>query len=235
MHPMPCSYPIVSAEDVAWITEADMIEVDRVMTEDLHIELLQMMENAGRNLARLVVDIGAPDRVAVAAGSGGNGGGGMVAARHLSNFGVDVVVTTTRGPEELSPAAAHQLDILSEIGVGVSTDLVDADLTIDAIIGYSLRGAPKGGSALLIERTNAASVVFALDTPSGLDVTTGALPGVAVRADATMTLALPKVGLRKAEMAGDLYLADISVPPSVISSHGPVPDFSASPLLQVQR
>jgi NAD(P)H-hydrate epimerase len=81
------SYPVVAPDDVAWITEADMVEVDRVMIDDLHIELLQMMENAGRNLARLVLDLVRPASVAVAAGSGGNGGGGLVAARHLTNAG----------------------------------------------------------------------------------------------------------------------------------------------------
>jgi NAD(P)H-hydrate epimerase len=72
-------HPTIHRDDVAWITEADMIEVDRVMIEDLHIEQVQMMENAGRNLARLALDLATPARVAVAAGSGGNGGGGLVA------------------------------------------------------------------------------------------------------------------------------------------------------------
>jgi len=74
------SYAKVRADGLAWIDEQQMIEVDRIMIEDLRIELLQMMENAGRNLARLVLDGWSPRRVAVAAGSGGNGGGGMVAA-----------------------------------------------------------------------------------------------------------------------------------------------------------
>ena len=55
-----------------------MIEVDRVMVEDLKIELIQMMENAGRNLARLVLDLFNPASASVYAGSGGNGGGGVV-------------------------------------------------------------------------------------------------------------------------------------------------------------
>lgn len=90
-------------------------------------------------------------------------------------------------------------------------------------------------SASLIEQVNTASAVVALDTPSGLDVTSGRVPGIVVRADATMTLALPKVGLRKSEIVGDLYLADISVPPAATSSYGPAPDFSTSPLLRITR
>ncbi|MGI9644178.1 MAG: NAD(P)H-hydrate epimerase, partial [Ilumatobacteraceae bacterium] len=139
------AYPTVPARAVGWLTEAEMVEVDRVMIEDLRIELVQMMENAGRNLARLVLDAAAPDRVAVVAGPGGNGGGGLVAARHLANSGVDVVVTLARG--ELTGVPAHKLDILTRRGVSTSGSLVEADVTVDALIGYSLRGAPRGRSA----------------------------------------------------------------------------------------
>lgn len=60
--------------------------------------------------------------------------------------------------------------------------------------------------------------VLALDTPSGLDTTTGAAMEPVIRARATMTLALPKEGLRaqRAEsFVGELYLANISVPPGL--------------------
>ncbi len=229
------AHPTIDPNDVAWITEADMIEVDRVMIEDLHIELLQMMENAGRNLARLVLDLAAPTRVAIAAGSGGNGGGGLVAARHLANAGVDVTVTTTRPGNELSPVPAHQFDILQRMGVPTAPTIGAADVVIDALIGYSLRGAPSGRSAELIEAVNThAATVVSLDTPSGLDVTTGATPGAAVRADATLTLALPKVGMRDSDVVGALYLADISVPRSVTAAYGsPAPDFSRGSVLQI--
>ena len=73
-------YPEVSADELGWLDEPQMVEVDRVMIEDLGIELLQMMENAGRNLATLIIDRFAPGSVTVLAGSGGNGGGGLVAA-----------------------------------------------------------------------------------------------------------------------------------------------------------
>ena len=228
------SYPTVDGNHVGWITERDMIEVDRVMIEDLHIELLQMMENAGRNLARLVLDLAAPGSVAVAAGSGGNGGGGLVASRHLANAGVDVTVTLSRPASELSGVTAHQYDILQRMGVALSPELQRADVAIDAVIGYSLRGAPRGASATLVEALTSAPFVVALDTPSGLDVTTGEAPGVVVSAAATMTLALPKVGLRTAPQVGDLYLADISVPRSVTAALGPAaPDFSAGSILSV--
>jgi NAD(P)H-hydrate epimerase len=229
------SFPEVSAERVAWISEADMIEVDRVMIDDLHIELLQMMENAGRNLARLVLDLGGRCSVAIVAGSGGNGGGGLVAARHLANAGVDVTVTTTRPASELTGAAAHQLDILRRMGVEVHDEIGDAAVIVDAVIGYSLRGAPGGRTRDLIEAINVRdATVVSLDVPSGLDASTGEKPGMVVEADATLTLALPKIGMRHATSVGDLFLADISVPRSVTAVFGsPPPDFALSPILGI--
>ena len=214
-------FPLVLADAIGWLTEEQMVEVDRVMIEDLRIDLIQMMENAGRNLANLAIARHHPERATVLAGSGGNGGGGLVAARHLANRGIDVTVTLTRPDGDLHGVPGHQLEILNRIGVPVADAPLQADLVIDAVIGYSLRGAPTGRAAELINWANdQAAPVVSLDTPSGLDVTTGKTPGVVIAADATMTLALPKGGLRAAEPVGALYLADISVPPSVYRALG---------------
>ncbi len=193
-----------------------------------------MMENAGRHLASVVLEGASPDTVAVAAGSGGNGGGGLVAARHLANAGVDVVVVTTRSGEDMGPVPAHQLDIVERMGIERVPSLMPADVVVDAVIGYSLTGAPRGRSAELIAAIGDARTVVSLDTPSGLDVTTGAIPGLVVSADATVTLALPKIGLRHALQAGELYLADISVPPSVGGGFGAeAPPFGHRGLLRL--
>ena len=198
-----------------------MREVDRVMIEDLHIELIQMMENAGRNLAELALDRFGPDRVVVLAGSGGNGGGGLVAARHLANRGVEVAVVLGADRQRLGPVPAHQLDILARMLVPVSTEPSPADLYVDALIGYSLSGNPRGRIAKLIEwLAGQPEPTLALDTPSGLDVTTGQAGTPSVSATATLTLAAPKTGLAGAAAVGDLYVGDISVPPSVYDAFG---------------
>jgi len=225
------AYPVIPQDSVGWITEAEMIEVDRVMIDDLGIELLQMMENAGRNLARSAIDLFAPSTVWIAAGTGGNGGGGMVAARHLTNAGVDVTITTTRSGGELSGAPLHQFEILRRMGVRIADEPVAGDLAIDALVGYSLRGTPRGRTAELVGAFSEQSLTLSLDTPSGIDVTTGETPGAFVSADATMTLALPKTGLRDHTAVGRLLLADISVPHSVTAPLGGAPDFRASPIL----
>lgn len=215
--------------EVPYLTTDQMREVDRAMMEDLKIGLVQMMENAGRNLAALArqrfLDGGPEGRkVVVLAGAGGNGGGSLVCARWLHNQGAKVTVFTTRPDDEFAPVPAHQLEILRNMRVSVSPasrlDSVEgSDLIIDGVIGYSLHGAPQGAAAGMILWANKQDApTLALDAPSGVDTTTGAVFDPAIEAVATMTLALPKEGLRAPGVAahvGELYLADIGVPPSL--------------------
>ena len=229
-------FPRITADEIGWLTERQMIEVDRVMIDELKIGLIQMMENAGRNLAQLVLERFGPSTVTVLAGSGGNGGGGLVAARHLANRGVDVSVTFGQPVAKLGPVPAHQYEILQRMGVPVVTEPRRSDVVVDALIGYSLHGAPRGRvDELISEIGEIGDRVVSLDTPSGLDVSDGSVPGDVVRADATVTLALPKVGLRDAPHVGELYLVDISVPPAVFDAIGvgPTPDFSGSSIIEI--
>ena len=151
----------------------------------------------------------------------------MVCARRLHAWGGDVTVLTTAPDERHRGEPAKQLDILGRMDVPVShavggAPLPGADLVIDAMIGYSLSGAPAGVAASLVRATNLhVAPVLSLDLPSGVDATTGRVAGPAVRATATLTLALPKTGLFSTEAApfvGELYLADIGVPPQLYAS-----------------
>ena len=215
--------------DVPYVTTEQMIEVDRAMMEDARIQLIQMMENAGRNLAHLArVRFFAGDprgkNVVVLAGTGGNGGGALVCARRLHNWGAQLQVFLTHPATDLTPVPAHQLDILQRMNVPVVqadaiTQVQSPALIVDGLIGYRLKGAPRGAVADLIRWANAEPApILALDTPSGIDTTTGTIFDPAIKATATMTLALPKAGLRAPgveALVGELYLADISVPPSL--------------------
>ncbi len=233
---MALHYQIQSRVEIGAVTAEQMAEVDRRMVEDLGIELIQMMENAGRNLAHLAVSRFGPRSAAVYVGSGGNGGGGLVAARHLANQGVDVTVVLSRSPDRLAPVPAHQLDIVTRMGLTVGDEPVDADLGIDAMVGYRLDGELEERSADLAREIGRRHVeVLSLDVPSGLDSTTGRAGDPAVDATATVTLALPKVGLVESALAGELYVADISVPPSVYDEMGvgPAPDFSRGPIVRL--
>lgn len=213
-----------------FVTVSQMREVDRLAVEAYGITLLQMMENAGRALAalarqRFLGGNAAGARVLVLAGSGGNGGGGLVAARRLHGWGADVEVRLSAPAERLRSETRHQLVTLERSGVQVhagAEPVPSCDLVVDALIGYSLRGAPQGLARQMIDETNGAGrPVVSLDIPSGMDADTGVAAASVIHASATLTLALPKVGLRAhgaRRWIGELYLADIGIPPELYES-----------------
>ena len=207
-----------------------MVEIDRLMIEEYGITLLQMMENAGRNLAELTSKMVAGGvkgkRIAVLCGGGNNGGGGMAAARHLVNWGADVQVALAFPDDKLKDAPAYQLRTLRAMHVRITDDFPagDFDFLIDALIGYGLRGAPRGKIAQWVQKANHSSIpILSLDIPSGLDADTGVPLGDCIRADVTLTLALPKVGMREdgaSKFLGELYIGDISVPIGLLREMG---------------
>lgn len=227
------TFPIYS-KPVPYVNTSQMIEVDRAMIEDYKIELIQMMENAGRNLAHLARQrflSGDPrnHKIVILTGAGGNGGGAMVCARRLHNWGADVHVFITKSDDELTSTPAHQLSILRRMNVPIAqidtlSSIQNFDLIIDGVIGYSLHGAPHGTAAEFIrwanEQRTSGTAILALDAPSGIDTSAGTIFDPAIRATSTMALALPKEGLRGDGVrayVGELYLADISVPPDLYS------------------
>lgn len=220
--------PAIAADDVPWVSVEQMREVDRLATEEFGVLLEQMMENAGRNLAATARELLgglAERRVVVLVGPGGNGGGGLVAARHLATARAAVSVVLDRAPSQLAPVPArqHALARASGVLVSVADPGVDApELVLDALLGYSQSGPPRGATEELIEWT-VGRRVLALDVPSGLELASGSLREPHVRAEATLTLALPKQGLGAAsarEAVGQLLLADISVPAAVYERLG---------------
>jgi NAD(P)H-hydrate epimerase len=233
------------------VTVAQMREVDRIMVDELHIELLQMMENAGRCLAAhtrswLSGQL-AGRQVVVLAGSGGNGGGGLVAARRLTIWGAAAAVVLGQPRSEIRGVPAHQLEILDRMGVPVWTaeqytqeTLSHADAILDALIGYSLQGPPREPIASLIRAANRSHApVIALDIPSGLEGDSGQAFDPAIKAATTLTLALPKAGLMRPaarDWIGALYLADISVPVQVYQQLGVEtgPIFGASDIVPIR-
>ncbi len=195
-----------------------MREVDRVAVEEVGVSILMMMEHAGRSLADPLR--GYEGRVVVLAGGGGNGGGGLCAARHLLNAGVDVQVVLGPDPADLTGAAARQFGVLREMGVSPAADdvLGDADVVLDALVGYGLSGPLRGRPAELVDRLDDPDAeIRSLDVPSGVNATTGERPGPAVDADLTTTLALPKTGLGG---VGPVRLADIGLPRVVFERAG---------------
>jgi len=208
------------------VTESEMREVDRLAVESFNLGILQMMENAGRNLSITAKEMlnKNEDRVVVLAGSGGNGGGGICCVRHLLNHGITPSLILSKSEEDYRGAAGHQLSILQAAGYHPTLDEVDrtimeADLIIDSLLGYSLKDAPHGPTQELIDLANQSkSRILSLDLPSGIDATTGESPGTRIQPIRTLTLALPKTGL--CSIDGDILCADIGIPLQLYSSMG---------------
>lgn len=205
--------------EVLAVTADQMREVDRIAMEETGPNLFQMMENAGRNLALIAMKVLGNGwqraEVVVLAGGGGNGGGGICAARHLANRGVRVNLCLAE-PNRAGEVPSFQRKIFQSTS-GEEVEAINLgrespDLIIDAVIGYGLKSAPRGKALELIQWANKANApILALDTPSGVNATTGQTYGESIRAQWTMTLAMPKAGLLP-ENCGELFLADIGIP-----------------------
>ena len=226
------SVPSISWHDVPALTRDGIAAVDRLAIEEFGIGLPQMMEQAGSHLAEVVrIELGGDlrrRRIVVAAGPGNNGGGGLVAARHLANRGATVRIVLARPALRLGEAAREELATLLQMELACCVAvydlpeaelrgaLDDADLIVDAILGYNALGPPHGEVEALINHVmESGRPVVSLDLPSGIDPDTGRADGPSIRAEATMTLALPKIGLSSESgrrHSGRLYLADLGLP-----------------------
>ena len=184
------------------VTPAAMSEADaRAVAAGTPVETL--VERAGRAVAwagRRLVGGCYGRRVVVVCGKGNNGADGLVAARVLRGWGM--VVETVELAASLDRPA-------------VTRAIRRADLVIDAMYGTGLRGALDGDAAwVAAELGSVAAQVLAVDIPSGVDGTTGAVGGAVVAADATITFAAPKPGLRfepGRTLAGVVEVADIGI------------------------
>ena len=154
----PTTFRTETGVSVPSVTAEQMLKVDRIATAEFGLGILQMMENAGRTLAQHVLEMLEEEQgpVVVLAGSGGNGGGGLCCARHLHNRGIDVRIVLGRDEAEMAGPAQHQLHTLRAAGLcpkggtSVLTTLRQSSIAVDALIGYSLRRAPRGRLADLI-------------------------------------------------------------------------------------
>lgn len=220
-------YPIIPASSIPFITVEQMIEVDRLMMEEYQISLEQMMENAAYNLAQLSKTFYPEvENFIILAGKGNNGGGGLGAARRLHNWGFTVIVLLASEEASFKEVPAKQLEILKKLNIRIYYVEDDFEeifkqqeektLIIDALLGYSLKGNPQGKYAYLVNKANSSNIpIISLDIPSGIGGKEGLVLEPAIKADITLTLALPKTAfLNKTvkPLLGRLFVADISVP-----------------------
>ena len=215
------------------ITSLEMGALD-MNAEYFGVSRLQMMENAGRNIALEVASRFEPDKeVAIFCGLGGNGGDGFVAARHLIAIGFKVTIVLAGKPREISSKEAlenwNALQLLKEklpIHEVYDTAVIPevrADIFIDALLGTGTKGKLRPPILQLARRINKTKTFrIAADVPTGIDADTGEILGEAVKADVTITFHRLKMGLENAKKyAGEIIVKDIGVPREFENFAGP--------------
>jgi NAD(P)H-hydrate epimerase len=181
--------------ETLWRAE-DLRELDRRTIEVAGLPGAALMELAGAAAAEIVrTRHPGLRRVAVVCGPGNNGGDGFVVARRLREAGLDAWIVLAAPRERFRGDAATMLHVAEQLEVPRRDDLLGAELVVDALLGTGASGAPHGAIADWIGRiAQHAAPVLALDIPSGIDATTGAVEGEAVRAGCTVSFHGRKLG-----------------------------------------
>ncbi|MGD0450554.1 MAG: NAD(P)H-hydrate dehydratase [Candidatus Bathyarchaeia archaeon] len=198
------------------------------------ISLLQLMENAGFDVAKEVISrFSNEKKIVIFCGLGGNGGDGFVAARHLLAAGFKVTVVLAGRSHDIHHEAAlqnwlilessHDKVSLIEINDSSLIPKVSADVAIDALLGTGTKGQLKPPVSQMVEHINSLKAFkLSVDVPTGIDADTGEILGTAVKADLTVTFYKKKKGLEKAkEYVGKLVVNDIGLPKEYEQFAGP--------------
>jgi len=216
------------------VSVSGMQRLDLRTIEEEGIPGAVLMDRAGYGVANVVRHLqrtaGCQKKVHLIAGKGNNGGDVFVAARYLYEDRFDVIVSLTGKRAELKGDAREHYNRMTESGLICHERLNPTDwdslspldekstIVVDGLLGTGTSGAPRGavGSAInYINRISDQVFIVSIDIPSGVDGDTGNTPGNAVRADITVSMALPKKAfLHKNAQAllGSLKVIDIGVP-----------------------
>jgi len=200
--------------------------------EDLLIPGCVLMENAARSAAEHIIRFhGTFSSVAIACGGGNNGGDGLALARQFLLHGRKPKILMAAYQDNLTESTAQQLSILHRLGIqeentgdlsdeAIMQILESAEVLVDGLLGTGTRGAPRGEIERVISLFNSSrKPVTALDVPSGVEASTGEVPGIAIRALSTVTFLAPKTGLfvmPGRAYSGHIDIGHIGVSPSRI-------------------
>lgn len=182
--------------------------LDRYLIDEQGVDGFELMQAAARSaFSQLLRRWPQCRHVLVLCGAGNNGGDGYLLATCALRHGLGVTCLVLTDPAKLKGDARKAWQRASDQKISMVTaaqladkDLISlleqADVTVDAMLGTGLNGAPRGEFARVVEFCNqSAAGVLALDVPSGLNATTGAAAGDVVAADATVTFIGLKAGL----------------------------------------
>jgi NAD(P)H-hydrate epimerase len=217
------------------LTAEQMREADRRSIVDLGIPGVVLMESAGRAVVSEILrrySHLAPGPVLAFCGKGNNGGDGLVVARTLLQNGWQVTTVLLAAEKAILGDARLYLDILQRLGASIeyAGDLLGVEtllprlpvpaLIVDALFGTGLSSPVSGHYAAAIDWMNRSMAPkVAIDIPSGLDATSGAISGSALYADLTVALAAAKLGqviYPGVTCCGELVVAEIGIPQAVL-------------------
>jgi NAD(P)H-hydrate epimerase len=199
-------------------------ELDRIAIKERNVAGLELMERAGQSAFELMSERWPQaKRVVVLCGMGNNGGDGYILARLAKEAQLDVCIMQLgdklklKGDALAAVTKCHALDLQPE---SYQPNLIEkADVVVDALLGTGLDREVDGDWRIAIEDINRLSeATLSLDIPSGLNADTGAVMGVAVKADACITFIAMKQGLMTAEgpaQCGELSFSDLAVPEDI--------------------
>lgn len=211
-----------------------MGQIDRYTIEELGIDGVVLMEQAGRRVTEeILAEYSALEKVVVLAGKGNNGGDGFIISRLLEQEGIAVQTFLVGNKDEITGDAWVNLEILERLDDQVTevttaadvenlpSDLKQADLIVDAMLGTGIKGKLRGLFPNIIDLVNEVNTeVTAVDIPSGVEADSGIVREMAVQAQQTVTFALPKLGLLLypgAKFVGQLKVVDIGIPKQAIA------------------
>ncbi len=217
------------------LNAAQMREADRFTVEEVGLQSLVLMENAGRQVVAAIeaaYESELDGRVGILCGRGNNGGDGFVVARTLIQRGVDATVFVIGSVADVRGDARTNLDILGRLGITVVevgdeqtwelhfSEISQCTLLVDAIFGTGLKSALGGMMETVVADINASGIpIVSVDLPSGMSADTPHLVGDCIDASMTVTLSAPKLPLvlpPGEAHAGDVVIADIGIPPDVL-------------------
>lgn len=202
------------------LTPDDMYEADRQAIQS-GVAGVELMENAGQAIADQIIENNDVGKVVVLCGPGNNGGDGFVVARLLEQKGWSVSLSLLGKSSALTGDAATMAQRWGgNVEALLETNVIDADLIVDAIFGAGLARDIDGALAALILKINAQQVpVVAVDVPSGVDGLSGEIRGVAFKAEQTITFCAKKTGhllLPGRAHCGKITVADIGISDQII-------------------
>lgn len=223
------------------VNEKLMRKIEKKLFDEIGLPSIVVMENAVYSILKYLMKYYGDvknKKIVILCGTGNNGGDGLGLARHLALEGVCVHVVVAGSPKRMTSEASLNFSVIKNMDIPyiIVENLQDcnkkvghligiSDIVIDAMLGIGLQDEVKGVIKQLVEVINQKKeqrnqAVVAIDVPSGIHCDTGKVMGSAVKADLTITLGLPKIGLLLypgAEYVGKLEVGSIGIPKTILS------------------